>query len=152
MLRYKWHKKARFGQDDEELSSCPERVTWLTFDQWLTFYNADPDHWEHMLNSNWDDSRYYYLPVYRKNIYNSNQYRKWKYIYIKFLTRKDYRKYLKYKKELEKRGEDYENTQEVLALAKTVREEGAKRVEQLQKEQDAMIEELRRCAGRASNK
>jgi hypothetical protein len=41
---YKHHLKIE-KVEYEYLFNHQERVTWLTFDQWLAFYHGDPEHW-----------------------------------------------------------------------------------------------------------
>ena len=133
MGMYRNHKKATFGINDENLAGCQDRVTFLSFNQWLTFYNADPAHWTDLVNSNYESGRReYHLPVYK---INTHDYRQWEYHYIKFLTRRDFWRYIRFLRKAEKKGEDYQNSQEILVLAEAIRQESAKRVEALQKEQ-----------------
>jgi len=141
MGMYRNHKKANFGIADEKLELCQDRVTFLSFDQWLTFYNADPAHWTDLVNSNYNSGkRKYHLPVYtiettHTSYYTQRKITEPKYHYIKFLTRRDFWKYIRFIRKAEKKGEDYQNSQEILVLAEAVRQESAKRVEALQKEQ-----------------
>ena len=141
MGMYRNHKKATFGINDENLEGCQDRVTFLSFDQWLTFYNADPAHWTDLVNSNYESGRReYHLPVYttekaHTSPYTQREIIEHKYHYIKFLTRRDFWKYIRFMRKAEKKGEDYQNSQEILVLAEAVRKESAKRVEALQKEQ-----------------
>lgn len=145
MGKYRNHKKAEFGVNNEDLSECQDRVTFLSFDQWLTFYNADPAHWTDLVNSNYESGiKKYHLPVYTTKTTHTSPYTQKeitepKYHYIKFLTRGDFRKYIRFLRNAEKKGEDYQNSQEILVLAEAVRQESAKRVEALRKEQDEAL-------------
>lgn len=148
--RYKDHLNADNGQG-ERLRDCPERVTRLTFDQWLTFYQGDPEHWIDYENYNYvSGSHSYHLPVYKK-ITNSNIRRKdggWgkvtEYIYIKFLTRADFRKYHNYIKAILKNGQDFENLREIQELAEHIGKIAEKRLRETQERTQKAIDENKR--------
>ena len=151
--RYKNHLEARYGNDNENLKKYPERVTWLTFEQWLSFYHGDPEHWVDLENSNYNDgSRSYHLPAYKKIStkkirYNTidgikedtEEYKT--YIYIKFLTRSDYRKYKKYLKTLFSQGKDFENQREILELAQYIGKIADERLREAQERTQRAIDE-----------
>lgn len=146
MGMYKNHKQAEYGVNDEKLFLCPDRVTFLSFDQWLTFYNADPAHWMDLVNSGYiDGTREYHLPVYTiEKTYTSMsgaEITKPEYRYIKFLTRGDFYKYIRFLRNAEKKGEDYQNSQEILALAEATREESAKRLKEVQERTQKAIDD-----------
>lgn len=89
-----------------------EEETFLTFDKWKIFYEADPVNWFYIKttgSTSWSKYVDVYFPVYHK----SNGKKQ----YIKFLTKRDYKKYLKYIKNLFNTGENYSNLQEVMELA-----------------------------------
>ena len=137
---YRYHRNANYGKKDERLSNYPTRVTWLTFDQWLTFYHGDPEHWQDFENSNYrSGARMYHIPVYRKiNKYGDD------YIYIKFLTRSDFKKYKKYIKTITKKGEDFENLHEIEELAKHIGKIADERLRETQKRTQQAIDENER--------
>lgn len=134
MLRYKNHKNACFGLNNKELSD--EQVTFLSFDKWVVFYEADPENWENVVNSNYTyiDTGTYWLPRYYSK-------QKRKSFYIKFLTRKDYRKYIKFMKHLSASGEDIENTKETMELAQIIGERSRLRLEAAQREAQKAYDE-----------
>ena len=145
---YRKHLKANFGIDNERLSDCPTRVTRLTFDQWLAFYHGDPEHWEDFENSNYHfnhRANTYHIPVYRKiaiKTYPSGETRqRAEYIYIKFLTRADFKKYHDYIATILKNGEDFENLREIEELAKYIGKIADKRLRETQKRTQKAIDE-----------
>lgn len=137
---YRYHRNADYGKRDEKLSNYPARVTWLTFDQWLAFYHGDPEHWQDFENSNYKpEVPTYHIPVYRKiDKYDDN------YIYIKFLTRSDFKKYKKYIKSITKKGEDFENLREIEELARHIGEIADKKLRETQKRTQQAIDENER--------
>ena len=137
---YRYHRHAHYGKKDERLSNCPTRVTWLTFDQWLAFYHGDPEHWQDFKNSNYQSgARMYHIPVYRKiNKYGDD------YIYIKFLTRSDFKKYKRYIKTITKKGEDFENLHEIEELARHIGKIADERLRETQKRTQQAIDENER--------
>lgn len=142
---YRKHLKARCGMGDELLRECPTRVTRLTFDQWLTFYHGDPEHWIDFENSDFTritKSNSYHLPVYKKDKYIANgKYHSYEYIYIKFLTRADFKKYEHYIKTILKNGEDFENLREIEELARYIGKIADKRLRETQKRTQKAIDE-----------
>ncbi len=143
---YRRHLKAKFGKDDELLRGCPTRVTRLTFDQWLTFYHGDPEHWSDFISSNYEGDIFtYHIPVYTKFIqktsYQGNTYETTEYIYIKFLTRADFKKYKRYIKTILKNGEDFENLHEIEELARYIGEITDKRLREIQKRTQKAIDD-----------
>lgn len=151
--RYKYHLEAQYGNDNEKLKYCPERVTWLTFEQWLSFYHGDPEHWVDLENSNYRDNHHsYHLPAYKKISMKKIRYNTIEgikedtedyeiYIYIKFLTRSDYRKYKKYLKTLFSQGKDFENQREILELAQYIGKIADERLREAQERTQRAIDE-----------
>lgn len=124
---------------DEEILLRDEYTTNLSFNSWKTFYDADPDNWGIIRESfrycsrysvSKYDPLYVYFPCYT---YEDNDNRK-KERYIKFLTRKDYRKFIKFYNRLLYTGEDYQNQKEILELAGIVGKRAKDRVEETQKQ------------------
>lgn len=145
---YKKHLRAKFGVRDEQLSACPTRVTRLTFDQWLTFYHGDPENWIDFENSrfvNVSKINSYHLPVYKKFIqktYPSGEtVELTEYIYIKFLTRADFKKYENYIKTILKNGEDFENLREIEELARYIGKIADQRLRETQKRTQKAIDD-----------
>lgn len=137
MWNYKYHRNANrcyYYDKLTNLSSIPERVTFLTFNQWKAFYNADPENWR-IYEKTEDDKEVhkYKIAIYDTNPKNAHNYKD-SYIYIKFLTPYDYTQFLQYVEELEKNGEDYENSQEILALSKIIQQRSEERLKKIQKE------------------
>ena len=151
--RYKNHLEANYGNDNEKLKNYPERVTWLTFEQWLSFYHGDPEHWVDLENSNYNSgSHSYHLPMYTKITPQKIRYNtidgikediveRKTYIYIKFLTRSDYRKYKKYLKTLFSQGKDFENQREILELAQYIGKIADERLREAQERTQRAIDE-----------
>ena len=133
-----------------------ENISYLHFNQWLTFYNADPEHWDCIVNKECDVNSfsgvkyyfYYYIPYYKYFSQNG------RYItgrhFIKFLTRKDYKKFVKFMITNEEKGTDYQNQQEILKLSQVIGRESAKRLEAAQNEVQKAYEENKRIMERAT--
>ena len=155
---YKKHLSANYGYADEKLSECPERVTRLTFDQWLTFYHGDPEHWTDFENCAYvrmTNRNSYHLPMYCKidktiKVQYTHKHKTEPieetishktYIYIKFLTRSDFRKYHKYMKKLAIAGEDFENQREILELAQHIGKIADERLREAQERTQRAIDE-----------
>lgn len=140
--RYKDHIDANFGVKDEKLESIPERVTKMSFDKWLIFYNGDPEHWDICENSNYSSGAHpYRLPVYKMNKYTSDKYYKWEYRYVKFLTPDDYRKYNAFIDTMIANGEDYQNLQEIEEFAEVIGKISAQRLKEIQKRTQKAIDD-----------
>lgn len=140
---YRKHLKANFGINNERLSGCPTRVTRLTFDQWLALYHGDPEHWIDFENSNFTHNNKmntYHIPVYKKNKY-VGKYVNYEYIYIKFLTRADFKKYHDYITTILKNGEDFENLREIEELARYIGKIADQRLRETQKRTQKAIDE-----------
>ena len=118
MLRYKYHKNGFYGYFNVPLKD--EDVIFLSFDQWVVLYNADKENWEDLINfyyTPWwesESAKPYHLPVYKI----SNH----KFRYIKFLTAKDYKKYLKFINKIIQQREDSTNLQEILELTEIIKD------------------------------
>lgn len=145
---YKKHLRAAYGIRDEKLFDCPTRVTRLTFDQWLTFYHGDPEHWIDFENSPFsrlNKHNSYHLPVYKKFVQkvlsSGSTYEGTEYIYIKFLTRADFKKYKNYIKTILKNGEDFENLREIEELARYIGKIADQRLRETQKRTQKAIDE-----------
>lgn len=114
--------------DDEKYES------FLSFDQWETFYNADPEnwHWDTRQDSYetffWKETKYYnyYIVYYR---YPDKHHH-----FIKFLTKRDYKKFKKYIEKHAADGTDWDNEQEILKLSQMIGNIATKRLEEAQKE------------------
>ena len=145
MLNYKYHKEASvcIPHDTKSyLNDIPERVTYLSFEQWRAFYNADPENWQNFEHAEDKYEKHKYkIPVYnttpKQSRYSDG------YIYIKFLTPYDYTQYLEFIEEQERLGEDYQNSQEILALSKIIQQRSEKRLKKIQKELAAAAEHNR---------
>ena len=151
-MNYKYHREADSCLQSDvrnELQSIPERVTFLSFDQWRAFYNADPENWinaDGIVNGN--ERHKYKIPVYNTTPGDKSHYKNG-YIYIKFLTPYDYTQYLDFIEEQEQAGEDYQNEQEILALSKIIQERSEKRLKKIQKELAAAAERNRQLYEKA---
>lgn len=123
-----------------------EEETFLTFYKWKIFYEADPVNW-FCLNATgctkwWSKHVDVYFPVYHK----SNGKKQ----YIKFLTKRDYKKYLKYIKNLFNTGENYSNAQEIMELATEIRKRAEERTITAQQETQKLYDEYKATLKKAS--
>ena len=133
MYTYIHHLRCDTGLDYQSLTK--ENTTWLSFDKWRTFYNADIDNWEIYNHKSYygDGGEDYYLPAYKK-AERENDHSYPVYQYIKFLTRRDYRKFKRFVRKMKRRGEDAENTKEILELADIIGNRATLRLEAAQEE------------------
>ena len=131
MYTYKHHLKCDTGLHYQDLTK--ENTTWLSFDKWRTFYNADIDNWEIYNHKSYYGNEDYYLPAYKK-AERKNDHSYPVYQYIKFLTRRDYRKFKRFVRKMMKHGEDAENTKEILELADIIGSRATLRLEAAQEE------------------
>lgn len=119
MVRYKYHKDAKHGVNDEKIKS--EEVIFLSFDYWKSLYENDFKNWIIVKNSNYYNNKpYYFLPAYRFNKYIDNKNVYYQYIYIKFLKRKDYMRFLRFIKNINTKGLDNENLNKILKLQEII--------------------------------
>lgn len=131
MYTYKHHLNCNTGLHYQDLTK--ENTTWLSFDKWRTFYNADIDNWEIYNHQSYYGNEDYYLPAYKK-AERKNDHSYPVYQYIKFLTRRDYRKFKRFVRKMMKHGEDAENTKEILELADVIGNRATLRLEAAQEE------------------
>lgn len=137
MSKFYAHKNYRGFKAEEE--------TFLTFDKWRIFYEADPANWFHVEGqgcTDWSNYVDVYFPVYHK----SNGKKQ----YIKFLTKRDYKKYLKYVKNLFNTGENYSNVQEVIELATEIRQRAEERTIAAQQETQKLYDEYKATLEKAN--
>lgn len=94
-----------------------ENVTYLNFKTWETLYWADREHWSVLYVQPSYTHKYGLIPMYIKDgkyKYSRNP----EYLhYIKFLKKRDYRKWEKFIVKLFKTGNTYANTKEILMLS-----------------------------------
>ena len=137
---YEFHKNYNGKEhwyDDVLLKD--ENTTYLTFQQFITLYTADSENWhfikeeksyETFFNSLFWDLDYptttFYIPYY---IYGNKAIR-----YIKFLTKKDYKNFVKTLKNNVKKGLDYENQKEVLELTQSIQKRSSQKLLEAQTE------------------
>lgn len=141
--------------NDEEISLRSEYTTNLSYDKFIVFYNADPENWKfikegfHKYNRHsacGSDPEYVYIPEYTyKDKQGYERHR-----YIKFLTRKDYKKFVKFMNKMYRAGEDHENQSEVLELANIIGEKSREKLENINKKvsenYDNMISLINKCS------
>ncbi len=101
MMSYNHHKG---------LKTDVEKTLWLSFDQWIRLYKGDPDNWEIYKETAKSSDKYFYdgicpkylyiNPKYNRNSFGFQEY----YIatYVKFKTKRDYHKYLRFLKQADK--------------------------------------------------
>lgn len=135
---YEFHKNyngKKHFYDDALLKD--ENTTYLTFQQFITLYNADSENWHFIEEEEsyeyffswlfWDYPRTtFYIPYYT---YEDKTIR-----YIKFLTKKDYKNFVKTLKNNAKKGLDYENQKEVLELTQSVQKRSSQKLLEAQTE------------------
>lgn len=139
---------------DKDVYLQSDITTNLGFEAWKVFYEADPDNWEFIRERFSEDNKhsvskrdpkYVYFPcyIYVKDGRNKNR-------YIKFLTKKDYKKFFKFIKNIYAKGEDVENQNEILELANIVGEKSREKLENINKEvlenYDNMISLVNKCS------
>lgn len=110
---------------------CSKDITFLTFDKWKVFYEADPDNWKfHHDTYAFVPSANIYYPYYLYIKDGGNAYR-----LIKFPNKREYKKFYRfYKKNIEHRLDGRENQQEILELAQIIGEKAKVRTEEAQRE------------------
>jgi hypothetical protein len=145
MLRFKYHKNAGRGFGYEELTDS--RVTYTNFDTWKTFYFADKENWDLFINaSSWEP---YWIPAYR--VPNPNRSYGWSYRYIKFLTARDYRKFIRFVKNVIRKGEDNENTKELLELTEIIRRRANEHLKEAHSQTAAALKQAEQEAEKYKN-
>ena len=105
-----------------------EKTLWLTFDQWVRLYKGDPDNWETYKETAKSTEKYFYDGICPKYIYvnpkyNRNSFGYQEYYlatYVKFKTKRDYHKYLRFLKRLDKNLNDLEQIELLTELSTTI--------------------------------
>jgi hypothetical protein len=153
MGRYSYHKYLeKIKVDDNDfLTHCSnyscrywyflndENTTFLTFSQWKTLYEGDPEGWYQVNGKN----AYVTCPCYIKIDEKGN--RCWNKVrFIKFLHRRDFKKWLKFLKNAEKKGLEYDNLQEVAELTSSVRQVAQMKLKESQKQVQIQYDEMRK--------
>ena len=107
-----------------------DEITFLTFDKWKVFYDADPDNWNFFADKyKYSSSDNICFPYYLYIRDGGNAYR-----LIKFPTRKEYKRFFRfYKRQIIHNFDSRENQQEILELAQIVGERAKIRTEEAQK-------------------
>ncbi len=118
-------------EDDFGKAFKDKDITFLTFDKWKVFYEADPDSWKfHHDTYEFVSSANIYYPYYLYIKDGRNAYR-----LIKFPNKREYKKFYRfYKKNIEHRLDGRENQQEILELAQIIGEKAKIRTEEAQRE------------------
>jgi hypothetical protein len=106
-------------------------ITFLTFDKWKIFYEADPDSWKfHHDTYEFVSSANIYYPYYLYIKDGRNAYR-----IIKFPNKREYKKFYRfYKKNIEDNLDGRENQQEILELSQIIGEKAKIRTAEAQRE------------------
>lgn len=151
MGRYSYHKYLeKIKVDDNDfLTHCSrysywhylndKNTTFLTFSQWKILYEGDPEGWYQVNGKN----AYVTCPCYIKIDEKGN--RCWDEVrFIKFLRRRDFKKWLKFLKNAEKKGIEYDNLQEITELTSSVRQVAQMRLEESQKQVQIQYDEMRK--------
>lgn len=153
MGRYSYHKhleRIKADDDNDFLTHCTsyntywyflndKNTTFLTFPQWKALYEGDPEGWYQVNGKN----AYITCPCYIK--INEKGNRCWDEVrFIKFLHRRDFKKWLKFLKNAEKKGIEYNNLQEIAELTSSVRQVAQMRLEESQKQVQIQYNEMRK--------
>lgn len=151
MGRYSYHKYLeRIKVDNNDfLTHCSrysywyylndKNTTFLTFSQWKILYEGDPEGWYQVNGKN----AYVTCPCYIK--INEKGDRCWDEVrFIKFLRRRDFKKWLKFLKNAEKKGIEYDNLQEIAELTSSVRQVAQMKLEESQKQVQIQYDEMRK--------
>ena len=149
MSRYYYHTEIKHtdGSDNTWLKQdrlrfhfADEDITFLSFDEWVVLYNADPEGW-HMLN---DEHPYKHgIPYITCPAYLYPPERK-DFQIIKFRTKRDYKKWIKFMKKQIKNGQDFANLKEYQKLLQSAQRVATERVEKSKKEVERQYEEMLR--------
>lgn len=149
MKHWKLSYQRHLNFDKFEYKTIPEhRITYVTFDKWQILYNADPGNWHYFYSegSHWGAFDYifynYYIPYYQYPFLSKNNINA--YHFIKFLTKKDYKKFVKFILNNEEEGTDYQNQKELLYLTQQIGDQSTKRLEAAQKEVQKAYKENKR--------
>ena len=128
---YRKTLKCRYDYDYYE--TIPEnRETFFSFQQWVILFEADKKNWSFYE----DKDRRVIMPYYE--IITTEKKERY---YIKFLTRKDFKKFNKYINKMFKEGRNYTNIKEQEFLISYIKNENEKELQKIQKELTTMIEE-----------
>lgn len=151
MGRYSYHKYLEKIEVDNNdfLTHCSrysywyylndKNTTFLTFSQWKILYEGDPEGWYQVNGKN----AYVTCPCYIK--INEKGDRCWDEVrFIKFLHRRDFKKWLKFLKNAEKKGIEYDNLQEIAELTSSVRQVAQMKLEESQKQVQIQYDEMRK--------
>ena len=107
-----YRKHLELQYDKYERDPIPQkRETFFSFERWRALYEADEENWDFYI----DKDYYTIVPFY--NVDNGVYIKRH---YIKFLTRKDFRKFIKYIRIKERTGQTVENIQEQLFLVEQI--------------------------------
>lgn len=150
MVSYSYHKYiSKFKTDDNVfLKNCSCRwcywyylndknTTFLTFSQWKTLYEGDPEGWYQAKDEDAD----MVCPCYVK--INEKGNRCWDEVrFIKFLHKRDFKKWLRFLKSIEKKDIKYDNLQEIIELSNSVRQAAKMRLEESQKQVQIQYNEM----------
>lgn len=122
---YKYHRRHWVKGINEK----SHEDVFMTFDQWKTYYNADPDHWQ---EGEFEISSVS-APLYRT---------KKKDYQVSFLTIFDYYRFINFCNKLEKTGSDAQNVKDMLELTEIIQKEAAARAEKARKESQEAFDKM----------
>lgn len=132
---------ARGRRYDYDLQAYPEYETFISFDTWKSMYIADKEHWKMYHITDRDANFHEYgiiMPFYIDP--------KDKLHFIKFLTRRDYRRFRRFWKKEVANGDTYENLKEQEELVSIIRERANYNLNQALKKQAKAEERVRQQA------
>ena len=142
---------------DADANLNDKYTTNLLFDTWKILYDADSDNWgfvkerfskdcRYSVKGFWDPA-YIYIPYYilsKKHKYEDRR-------YIKFLTKKDYKKFVKFIKDIIVNSEDSENQKEILELTEVIGKRAKEKVKETTKKLNDSYKEMLSITQKASS-
>lgn len=123
-----------------DLIEFPQYETFVNFDTWKSMYCADKENWQIFEDKAFAVNEKIVIPFYADS--------KKKLHFIKFLTRRDYRKFRRFWKKEIANGETYENLKEQEELVTIIRERADQNLKDALKKQAKAEEKVRQQAAK----
>lgn len=120
------------------LIDFPQYETFVNFDTWKSMYRADKENWQIFEDQAFAENKKIIIPFYSDP--------KKKLHFIKFLTRRDYRKFRRFWNKEITNGETYENLKEQEELVTIIRERANQNLKEALKKQTKAEEKVRQQA------
>lgn len=130
MIDYKsFRGDYRCHHDLSIIGVTEKEVTYCSFDDWLKLYRADPEGWSTKI-ADGKSKEYSIFPVYEVDSYRTQ--------YIKFKTRRDYKRWISFMSNEQENREETDNLNELLELTKVIQA----RAEKAREESEAELKKL----------